>query len=103
MSASFQSSSVVAQMFSSHVSPCSLTPPGLSTSLRASTVTFTMALILAATTTWAKLNARGDLGDRARSGHAALSGYPRNFRNIPLSCESGRRESNPHDQLGRLG
>jgi len=36
-------SAVVAQMFSSHVSPWSLTSPGLPASLRVSTVTSTMA------------------------------------------------------------
>jgi hypothetical protein len=40
--------------------------------------------------------------DRARNGHAALSRYPKRVRKMPLNCESGRRESNPHDQLGRI-
>jgi hypothetical protein len=69
MSASFQSSSVVAQMFSSHVSHCSLPTPGLSTSLRASTVTFTMARCWQQCRRGTSQVVRDDLDDRARNGH----------------------------------
>ena len=76
MSASFQSSSMVAQMFSSHASLCSLTKPGVSTSLRASTVTFTMARCWQHRPRETSPNVPTDPSDpcdRARNGHAALS------------------------------
>jgi hypothetical protein len=42
------------------------------------------------------------LDDLARGWPSARDPDIERFRKAPLTCESGRRESNPHGQLGRL-